>query len=67
MDNYGGTHVAETTDGKLDDVAGSELGGWTGHRDDQWYGETFPPWDSVPVDHVRLLADLDRLVNIHST
>ncbi|KAK1131448.1 hypothetical protein K0M31_017732 [Melipona bicolor] len=27
MDTYGSTYIAETSDGKLDDVAGSELGG----------------------------------------
>lgn len=56
------TYIAKTADGKFDNVASGYLGSRMGHGNHQWYGKTFLPRHSMPINHIRLLAHLHCLV-----
>lgn len=55
-------YTAETTDGKFDNFASSDLIGRARHRNYQGYAEALLPGHSIPIDHVRFFIDFYHLI-----
>lgn len=56
-----GTYSTETANRKFDNVASSDLRGWTRYRNYQRDGQTFFPGHSIPINHVKLFSNFHGL------